>query len=234
MGEGPRRKGWWGWYGCIIDVLVKGAGWGWGVGGPLALRSNGRRAVRANAAITSEARKARGGWGERERQQGGVGGKAGNGGREGLPQLPELRSPQRARKYFCALFFFLPFPRHGFIILHRCEAGATLAEARRGSLHAEALIPPLSFFTLSFSPSHEPNWVHRVKARSTDLYTSRGLLLNTLPIVIVFKRYFPALLALQWLVITFMLQSLLHLSTPAYFLVKYRMCLVWRIGSWIA
>lgn len=91
--------------------------------------------------------------------------------------------PHREHGNISARFFFsLPFPRHSFIILHRCEAGATLAEARRGSLHAEALIPPLFFFTLSFSPSHERNWVHRVKARSTDLYTSRGLLLNTLAI----------------------------------------------------
>lgn len=124
--------------------------------------------------------------------------------------------PHREHGNISALSFFFSLPRHSFIILHRCEAGATLAEAWRGSPHAEALIAPLFFSSLSLSFS--PSWVYGVEPSSTNLYTSGGTLLEhagdgdhlgtmlSVPSVV-----------LQTPAITFVLPSLLHLSTPAHF-----------------
>lgn len=115
--------------------------------------------------------------------------------REGIAAVAWTSFPHREHGNISALFFFPSFPRHSFIILHRCEAGATLAETRRGSLHAEALIPPLFFsvsLSLSYSLSRECNWVHGVERRSTDFYTSGGLFLNTLAMAIILARRSPA------------------------------------------
>lgn len=172
MGEGPRQKEWWGWYSCIIDVLVQG---GRGevaevVSYGLVIQWQAMGGVTQTLLSHQSHETQEGFWGVAKSGNSNKVWKKGGKQRErGIAAVAWALFPTESTEIFQRSLSFFLFP--DTVLLFCTDARLALPWQRlgEGALMLRHWSHP-SFFPLSHSFS--PSWDHGVEVSSPNLYTN--------------------------------------------------------------